>query len=251
VARFDAVKVKIGISYTSIENARNNLEAECPGWDFDRVRREARNQWNEWLGRIDVQGGEVETRVKFYTDLWHVLLGRHKINDVNGQYPSYMGQENDQGIIPLVVKQVPLDESGKPKFHMYNSDAFWLTLWNLNVLWGLGWPEMLDEFSACLVEYAQTGGHLPRGPCAGGYSGIMRGCPATSLITARDLLVVPQRFRQRRITGTLARPAAKPELGKSPIRLLEQPQRVTGAWAGACCRRQIRPDRRDCICFFL
>ena len=91
VAAGDEVKVKIGISYTSIENARKNLEAECAHWDFDRVRSEARSQWNEWLGRIDVKGGEEQTRVKFYTDLWHVLLGRHKIDDVSGDYPTYMG----------------------------------------------------------------------------------------------------------------------------------------------------------------
>jgi putative alpha-1,2-mannosidase len=191
VATGDQVNVKLGISYTSIENARRNLEAECPHWDFDRVRKESRREWNEWLGKIDVRGGDENTRVKFYTDLWHVLLGRHKIDDANGEYPSRMGRENEQGVIPLVVKQVPLDAAGRPRFHMYNSDAFWLTQWNLNILWGLGWPEMLDEFSACLVEYSRTGGHLPRGPCAGGYTGIMTGCPATSLITAawqKDLL---------------------------------------------------------------
>lgn len=184
VAAGDEVQVKIAISYTSIENARRNLRGECWHWDFDRVRVDARRQWNEWLGRIEVKGGQEEARVKFYTDLWHVLLGRHKIDDLNGDYPSYMGKENDEGIVPLVVRSVPEDKEGKPKFHMYNSDALWLTMWNLNILWGLGWPEMLDEFSASMVEYAEAGGHLPRGPCAGGYSGIMRGCPATSLITA-------------------------------------------------------------------
>ena len=113
VAAGDEVKVKIGISYTSIENARKNLEAECAHWDFDRVRNEARSQWNEWLGRIDVKGGEEETRVKFYTDLWHVLLGRHKIDDVSGDYPTYMGQANDEGIVPLVVQTRSHGRSGQ------------------------------------------------------------------------------------------------------------------------------------------
>jgi predicted alpha-1,2-mannosidase len=67
---------------------------------------------------------------------------------------------------------------------MYNSDAFWLTQWNLNILWGLAWPELLDEFSASLVQYADNGKLLPRGPCAGGYSYIMTGCPATNLIVS-------------------------------------------------------------------
>ena len=172
----DEVNVKIGISYTSLENARQNLEAECTHWDFDRVRGDARREWNEWLGKIAVKGGPEQTRVKFYTDLWHVLLGRHKIDDVSGDYPSFTGETR--------IRTVPKNTAGEPKFHMYNSDALWLTMWNLNILWGLGWPEMLDEFSASLVQYAEAGGHLPRGPSAGGYTGIMTGCPATSLIAA-------------------------------------------------------------------
>ena len=172
----DEVRIKIGISYTSVENARKNLEAECPHWNFDRVKKDARREWNEWLGRIDVKGGEENTRIKFYTDLWHVLLGRHKIDDISGDYPSFMGEPR--------TRTVPKDALGKPTFHMYNSDALWLTMWNLNILWGLGWPEMLDEFSASMVQYAEAGGHLPRGPSGGGYTGIMTGCPATSMITA-------------------------------------------------------------------
>jgi len=166
VAAGDEVKV----------NARNNLKAECAHWDFERVRNDARSEWNQWLGRIDVKGGNENTRIKLYTDLWHVLLGRHKIDDHSGDYPSFMGEAR--------IRTVPKDASGKPRFHMYNSDALWLTMWNLNVLWGLGWPEMLDEFSASMIQYAEDGGHLPRGPSAGGYTGIMTGCPATSLITS-------------------------------------------------------------------
>ena len=160
------------------------MKGECAHWDFDRVRNDARREWNEWLGKIEVKGGDFNTRVKFYTDLWHVLLGRHKIDDLSGDYPSYMGEPGAEGIVPLGVKSIPKDRDGKPKFHMYNSDALWLTMWNLNVLWGLGWPEMLDNFSASLMQYAAAGGQLPRGPCAGGYSGIMTGCPATSLMAA-------------------------------------------------------------------
>ncbi len=172
----DTVLIKIGISYTSIENARNNLQGECPHWDFDQVCNDSRRVWNDWLGKIKVKGGKVETRVKFYTDLWHVLLGRHKIDDLNGDYPNLMGEPK--------TLTLPKDLSGQVKFHMYNFDALWLTMWNLNVLWGIAWPEMLDEFSASLVQYADNGGKLPRGPCSGEYTGIMTGCPGTSMITA-------------------------------------------------------------------
>lgn len=183
----DKIQVKFAISYTSIENARINMNAECKHWDFEKVRQSSKDEWNAYLGRIDVKGGTNAQKIKFYTDLWHVLLGRHKLDDISGDYPDYTnGDRQGSHTINagLKVKTLPKTESGEAKFHMYNSDAFWLTQWNLNILWGLAWPELLDEFSASLVQYADNGGLLPRGPNAGGYSYIMTGCPATPLIAS-------------------------------------------------------------------
>ena len=188
----DEVNMKIAISYTSIENAYYNLHSECSGWDFNAVRDDTRRIWNEWLERITVEGGTVEQKVKFYTDLWHVLLGRHRINDVNGDYPDRtVGREqiiwNQNGAIidPVFrIRNTGRDEYGNVQHNMYNSDAFWLTQWNLNVLWGLAWPEILDDMAASLVEYSNNGGLIPRGPSGGGYSFIMTGCPGTNLIVS-------------------------------------------------------------------
>lgn len=180
----DLLQMKVSISYTSIENARNNLLTECTTWDFEAVRSETRRIWNEWLGKIDVKGGTDADRSKFYTDLWHVLLGRQKINDVSGDYPDRTTGIREGSFTDAVfkVKQVPKLENGQLKYNMYSSDAFWLTQWNLNILWGLGWPEVQDELSASMLQYADNGGLLPRGPCGGGYSYIMTGDPAVSLI---------------------------------------------------------------------
>lgn len=191
-ARYDAKPgsermVKVAVSYTSIENARLNMEKECNHWDFEKVRADCRATWNEMLGRIDVKGGSEQQQVKLYTDLWHVLLGRQKIDDVSGDYPDYTsGKLVGNKVVGAVFQKrtLPKDKKGNVKFHMYNSDAFWLTQWNLNVLWGLAWPEVLDDFAACLVQYSLNGGLLPRGPNLGGYSYIMSGCPATNLITS-------------------------------------------------------------------
>jgi len=79
--RFDTrerqqVGLKIGLSYTSVENARLNLEKEAARKDFDRVRREANDTWEEALGRLRVEGGLHDDRVKFYTGLFHALRPR-------------------------------------------------------------------------------------------------------------------------------------------------------------------------------
>jgi predicted alpha-1,2-mannosidase len=183
----DEIQVKFAISYTDIDNARNNLNTDKSGWDFDAVRQSSQKEWNEWLGRIDVKGGSNEQQIKFYTDLWHVLLGRHKLDDASGDYPTYLQGERDGNATLNAVfekRTLPKNADGTSRFHFYNSDAFWLTQWNLNILWGLAWPEVLDDFAACLVQYAENGGQLPRGPVAGGYSYIMTGCPATPLIVS-------------------------------------------------------------------
>ncbi len=182
----DKINMKIAVSYTSIENARKNLEAECTTWDFDAVKDNVRSVWNEILGRIEVEGGSIDQQTKFYTDLWHVLLGRQKINDVNGYYPDRTSGEKNGTFTDaeFKIKKLPLDKAGKPKFDMYNTDALWLTQWNLNVLWGLAWPEVLDDMSSSMVQYAENGYLLPRGACGGGYSYIMTSSPATNMIVS-------------------------------------------------------------------
>lgn len=179
--------MKVAISYVSTDNARLNLKEENPGWDFEATCHAAYQVWNEWLGRITVEGGSDAQRVKFYTDMWHTLLGRHKIDDINGQYPDRTNGRIDGRHTfcdNWKVGQIALDKSGKPKHHIYNSDALWLTQWNQNTLWGLAYPDLLDDFCASLLEYAYHGKLLPRGPCGGSYSFIMSGCPATSMITS-------------------------------------------------------------------
>ena len=139
----EQVLMKVAISYVSTDNAWENLEQDCSHWDFNRVRQESQQEWNEWLGRIDVKGGSHDQQMKFYTDLWHSLLGRHKLDDYNGEYPDYtdgtrVGAQTKN--IRFHVRQLAKDREGKVKHHMYNSDAFWLTQWNLNTLWGLAYP---------------------------------------------------------------------------------------------------------------
>ncbi|MBR2975273.1 MAG: GH92 family glycosyl hydrolase, partial [Alistipes sp.] len=82
------IEVKVGISYTSIENARCNLDAEVGARSFDEVREAAYRSWNEALGRIRVEGGSEEERTIFYTALYHALLHPNLLIDVNGEYPT-------------------------------------------------------------------------------------------------------------------------------------------------------------------
>lgn len=88
----DVVNVKIGLSYTSIENAKLNLETEAKDLIFNEALQSTTDKWNESLGRILVSGGTDESKIKFYTGLYHALLGRGLASDVNGAYPKMMEQ---------------------------------------------------------------------------------------------------------------------------------------------------------------
>lgn len=169
--------MKVAISYVSEGQARLNLESELPHWDFDRVVRESEAEWNRELGRIKIEGGTERQRVKFYTDLWHAIAGRHIFSDANGKYIDNTGDEP-------VVRQLPLDAAGKPLRHSYNSDAFWGAEWNLNLLWSMAYPKVLNDFVACYVDYYKNGGLIARGPSGGNYTFVMVGDQAIPMIAA-------------------------------------------------------------------
>ena len=144
----EAVEVKVGLSYTSIENARFNRETEAADVTFDQAKKNATDVWNESLSRIYVEGGKETDKVKFYTGLFHALLGRGLASDANGYYPKNNG----------TVGRIALDEEGNPVHQHYNTDAIWGGFWNLTQLWSLAYPEYYSDWiKRQLLVYQDTG----------------------------------------------------------------------------------------------
>ncbi|MDD2954147.1 MAG: GH92 family glycosyl hydrolase [Parabacteroides sp.] len=143
----ESVTAKVGLSYTSVENARLNRETEAATLTFDEARETARQTWEDYLGRIRVETPVQEDKVKFYTGLYHALLGRGLASDVNGAYPRNDGS----------VGQIPLKE-GKPAHNLYNTDAAWGAQWNLSQVWALAYPEYYSDYiSSHLLVYKDAG----------------------------------------------------------------------------------------------
>ena len=148
----EAVTAKIGLSYTSVENARINLQTEAEGKTFEDAKEQAHQIWQEYLGRIEVETSKREDKVKFYTGLYHALLGRGLANDVNGAYPRNDGS----------VGQLPMKE-GKPQYNVYNTDAAWGAQWNLSQLWTLAYPEYMSEYVSSHIQAYKDAGWLADG----------------------------------------------------------------------------------------
>jgi len=88
----EQILVKVAISYVSIEGARKNLEAEIPGWDFDKVRADAKAAWNKELSKIEVSGGTDDQTTTFYTALYHTMIHPSVFSDADGQYLGHDGK---------------------------------------------------------------------------------------------------------------------------------------------------------------
>lgn len=169
--------MKVSISYVSAEQALLNMETELNHWGFDKVVDDSREEWNQYLSRIKVEGGTEQDRRRFYTDLWHALQGRRTISDVNGKYSDFTGDERK-------IKQIELDKNGKPKHRHFNFDAFWGAQWTLNTLWHLVYPEISEEFINSMLLYYKDGGLIPRGPSGGNYTYVMTGASTTPFIVS-------------------------------------------------------------------
>lgn len=153
----ELLEIQTGLSYTSIKNAKLNLEMEATGRTFDEVRNSAKNIWNEKLSRIKVEGGIKKDRIKFYTGLYHALLGRGLASDVKGTYP----------IVDRGIGQIPLDRNGKPKYHHYNTDGIWGAFWNLSQVWGLAYPEYFSDYIQSNIDFYKNRGWLHDGVATG------------------------------------------------------------------------------------
>ncbi|MGA6118454.1 GH92 family glycosyl hydrolase [Sphingobacterium anhuiense] len=144
----EAIELKTGLSYTSIENAKLNLLQEAKKLNFEEAKKNAIQIWDAELGRVLVEGGKIEDRTKFYTALYHALLGRGLASDVNGAYPKNDGS----------IGQIPLNGKGIPVHHHYNTDAIWGAFWNLTQLWSIAYPDYYNDWiQSQLLVYKDAG----------------------------------------------------------------------------------------------
>jgi predicted alpha-1,2-mannosidase len=131
----EKVGIKVGLSYTSTAAAKANLQAEAATLSFDEARTAAQAEWRRALGRVAITDADASNKKKFYTGLYHALLGRGVACDVNGDYPKFDGST---GNFPAGAND--------PKRQFINSDAIWGGYWNLTQLWALSYPEWYSSF---------------------------------------------------------------------------------------------------------
>ena len=189
----DQVHVQMGVSFVSIENARENLDAEQDiNFCFDSLKGQAEQLWADHLGRIRVEGGTPDQKTIFYTALYHALIHPNILNDVNGQYPlmEFGNPEADQkqriATGPLGQAQRALRERGigqvKPGHNRYTVFSLWDTYRNLHQLMTLLWPDKQQDMVRSMIDQYREWGWMPKWELYGRETWTMEGDPAICVI---------------------------------------------------------------------
>jgi len=148
----EQIEIKVGLSYTSIENANDNLIAEAADLSFEKAKNNAQDIWRGELGKIVINDSNEQNKIKFYTGLFHALLGRGIASDVNGAYPKHAGTSG---------KLIANGKYKRPEF--MNTDAIWGAFWNITQLWSLAYPEWYGNYVNTQLQLYKDKGWLGDG----------------------------------------------------------------------------------------
>lgn len=163
----EVVLLKAGISFVSMDGAKENLTQEIPDWNFNSTLQNTQSLWNKALGKINVTGGTEEEKTVFYTALYHSMIDPRAFSDLNGNYPGGDGRVHKTNDF---TKRTIF--SG---WDVFRSQFPLQTIIN---------PRIVNDMINSLVELADQNGthYLERWEFLNAYSGCMIGNPAVSVI---------------------------------------------------------------------
>jgi predicted alpha-1,2-mannosidase len=160
-AQGEVIDVKIGTSFISMDQARDNLRREIHDWNFARIKAEGRSVWNKALNKILIQGASKDDRVNFYTAMYHTLLFPRIFSEY-GRYYSAFDDRIHNGV-------------------SYNDYSLWDTFRAEHPLLLLTQPQIVPDMITSLLQMYEEAGWMPKWPNPT-YSNIMIGTHADSVI---------------------------------------------------------------------
>ena len=139
----EKIKIKMAISPVSTVNALQNMKEEIPHWDFDRVKKEGQQKWNDELNKIQVKMNAKEDMINFYTAMYHACLSPTVYMDDNNEYRG-LDQNNH-----------------KANFTNYSTFSLWDTYRTLHPLFNIIQPKRNNDMvKSMLAHYDQSVLHM-------------------------------------------------------------------------------------------
>jgi len=179
------VLAKLAVSYTSIEAARANLDAELPGWDFEAVRAAARAAWSEVLSRVELPEAPPADRQLLASALYRAYLHPNLLSDVDGSYPAMATREvrrpawNRNYVVPGTASKVRILRSERPRYTVF---SLWDTYRTVHPLLSLLEPNRQTDMVRSMLGMFEESGALPKWELAANETHIMVGDPAAIVI---------------------------------------------------------------------
>jgi predicted alpha-1,2-mannosidase len=163
------VTLRVGISYVSLANARENLAQEqSKNATFESIRSNAYQQWNESLAKVKVVSTDKSKLTTFYTALFHSQFHPNVFSDANGEYRGF-----DQKVHQLGEKQ-SAQYANFSGWDVYRSQLQLVTLLD---------PARGSDIAQSLFNQAQQyNGVWDRWTHNSGPTGVMSGDPSTIAI---------------------------------------------------------------------
>lgn len=163
----EEVLLKCGISFVSIAGAKENLEHDILGWDFNATRSANNALWREALQNVRVEGKSDRDKMIFYTSLYHTMIDPRASSDVSGEYIGGDGKvSKTDGFVYRTIF------SG---WDVFRSQFPLQTIIN---------PSLVNDEINSLISLAEKSGrfYYPRWEIMNSYSGCMIGNPAVSVL---------------------------------------------------------------------
>jgi predicted alpha-1,2-mannosidase len=155
------IQIRVGTSFISIEQARDNLRREIPGWDFRTVQETLHRIWNQKLSQIKIGGTTDNDKTLMYTAMYHALL-YPRIFSEYGRYYSAFDDSIHNG-------------------ESYTAYSIWDTFRAENSMLTLLAPERISGMITALLQNFKEGGWMPKWPNPS-YTNIMIATHADSLV---------------------------------------------------------------------
>jgi len=169
VKQDEKLRIRIGTSFSSIEEAKRNLQTEITSWNFESVLAKAKANWQQSLSQIQVQGNNEKEKKIFYTALYHAFQHPRLFSDADGTYPAFAGNAS--------LKKL----SGGQYYDDFSMwDIYRAQLPLLEILE----PAHVTQLVSSMIAKGEQGGWLPIFPCWNSYTAAMVGDHVTAFIAS-------------------------------------------------------------------
>lgn len=159
------VLMKVAISSVSCANAVNNMQTELSHWDFDKVKKDAKNKWNDELACVSIETKDERAKKIFYTSMYHAFIAPTLYGDVNGEFRGH----DDKVYTADTWKN-------------YSTFSLWDTYRTLQPLFTIIKPKYVPDLVNSMLSMYDQQGKLPVWPLVGGETDQMPGYSAVPII---------------------------------------------------------------------